>query len=130
MLILTIRTDKPEAEIGLYTNHDKLIYKKWLAHRELGTNIHLQIAKVLQSQNKGWTDIEGIVFYKGPGSFTGLRIGAAVANSLAASRAIGIVGESGPKWLAQGLSRLMNGEDEKNVGLFYGAEAHVTSPRG
>jgi hypothetical protein len=35
MLILTIRTDKPEAEIGLFSDKDKLDYVIWQAHRQL-----------------------------------------------------------------------------------------------
>ena len=37
-----------------------------------------------QKENgKDWHDISEITFFSGPGSFTGLRIGAAVVNTLA-----------------------------------------------
>jgi hypothetical protein len=44
MIILTIRTDKPESEIGLFNNKDKLAYEVWQAHRELAETVHKKIA--------------------------------------------------------------------------------------
>ena len=40
------------------------------------------IEKILKKNNLKVEDIEDIDFHKGPGSFTGLRVGAAVANTL------------------------------------------------
>ena len=38
--ILTIRTDKPEAEVGVYDMDGKqLSYHTWLAHRELSKTL-------------------------------------------------------------------------------------------
>ena len=37
----------------------------------------------LQENNKDWHDITEITFMSGPGSFTGLRIGATIVNTLA-----------------------------------------------
>ncbi len=37
----------------------------------------------LEEHHQNWTDITEITFMSGPGSFTGLRIGAAVVNTLA-----------------------------------------------
>ena len=81
MLILTIRTDKPEAEIGLFEDNKQLAYEMWQAHRELSDTIHKKIEKLLKSQKKDWQNIDGIVCFKGPGSFTGLRIGLTVGNA-------------------------------------------------
>src|SRR4051812_8427843 len=94
MLILTVRTDKPEAELGLYSDSKKLTYLTWTAHRELAETIHLKIEELLAKSTKelnGLQGIEGIVVYKGPGSFTGLRIGFGVVNALAYSLEIPVV---------------------------------------
>lgn len=40
------------------------------------------IHEKLQENNKTWQDITEIDFNKGPGSFTGLRIGASIVNTL------------------------------------------------
>lgn len=128
MIVLTIRTDKPEAEVGLYEDQKRLAYKVWEAHRELSSTIHQQIANLLQSQDKDWSDIEAIVCYKGPGSFTGLRIGMSVANTLAYSLNIPIVATE-DKWIEQGIDKLIRGEMDKIALPKYGGKVNVTKPR-
>jgi tRNA threonylcarbamoyladenosine biosynthesis protein TsaB len=129
MLILTIRTDKPEAEIGLFDDDKKLAYETWLAHRQLAETIHSKIKLVLGGQKLGWQDIEGLVYYQGPGSFTGLRIGASVANALAFGLAIPIVTASGEDWQILGLEELLAGGNQNIITPDYGAPAHTTRPK-
>lgn len=126
MIILTIRTDKPEAEIGLFDDQTQLAYETWQAHRELAETIHRKIETLLGSQQKSWSDIDGVVCFEGPGSFTGLRIGLTVGNTLAYSYNLPIVATRGDDWLATGIARLMRGETEKQASPYYGAEAHIT----
>ncbi len=95
MLVLAIRTDKPEAELALYQDEELLVCFSWHAHRRLAETLHSSIKKLLDDHGYGWTAIEGIVAYQGPGSFTGLRIGLSVANTLAFALKAPIVGESG-----------------------------------
>jgi tRNA A37 threonylcarbamoyladenosine modification protein TsaB len=106
MTILTIRTDSPEAEIAMYDNQQRSLQKTWIAHRELT-----------------------IVCFKGPGSFTGLRIGITVANALAYAEDIPIVAKAGPSWQEQGIKALLSGKNEKTILPNYGAEAKTTKPR-
>lgn len=124
-MILTIRTEKPEAEIGLFTDDgQQIFYKKWQAHKELSTTILSVIKEPLGAQNIDFKDLIGVVFYKGPGSFTGLRIGASVTNALE----LKCVNENGEDWVQKGIIRLNNGENEPAV-PFYGAEAHITQQK-
>ena len=129
MLILTIRTDKPEAEVGLFEDSKKLANVTWPAHRQLAETIHTQIAKILQSRGKSWNDIEGLVCYKGPGSFTGLRIGLTVANTLAYGLHVPVVGTTGKDWIKQGIARVIKSDNEETVLPEYGSPVHITSPR-
>jgi tRNA threonylcarbamoyladenosine biosynthesis protein TsaB len=128
MIILTIRTDKPEAEIGLYKDNQRLAYETWTAHRELAETIHVQIAKILQFASKKWNDVEGTVVYKGPGSFTGLRIGLSVANALAYGLNVPIMAE-GENWIETGISRLLKGDADALALPEYGAPVHITKPK-
>ncbi len=128
MLILTLRTDKPEAEIGLYDGETQLAYEKWQAHRELSSTIHQQIDKLLKSHSKDWDDLGGIVCFKGPGSFTGLRIGLTVGNALAYCFEIPVVAAE-QDWIETGTKRLLSGDADALAIPEYGGEAFVTQPR-
>jgi len=128
MIVLTIRTDNPQAEAGLFDNQTKLEYQTWQAHRELSNTIHTTLEAVLTAQQKTWKDIDGIVVYQGPGSFTGLRIGMSVANALAASLHVPIVAEQTESWVQKGITRLQAGGQDEVALPFYGRDANITSP--
>lgn len=129
MLILTIRTDKPESEIGLYDDLITISYEKWQAHLELAETIHKKVANLLSETNRAWHQLEGLVVYKGPGSFTGLRIGVAFANTLAYSLDIPIIGSQHLDWIDSGITKLLNNKNEKTITPEYGAEFHITTPK-
>lgn len=129
MLILTIRTDKPEAEIGLFQGDAQLIYETWQAHRELSVTLHRKLLDMLDGQHKELTDLGGLVTFAGPGSFTGLRIGLTVANTLAYGLNIPIVTTKGEGWIASGIARLNNGEREAIALPEYGSPVHITKQK-
>lgn len=129
MLILTIRTDKPEAEIGLFNDQKQVAYITWLAHRELAETIHLKIKAMLDKNRKLLKDVEAIAVYKGPGSFTGLRIGLSVANALADTLNAPIVGGTGDEWIKRAITALLKGQNQNAVMPKYGAPPHITKPK-
>lgn len=129
MIILSIRTDKPEAEIGVFDGHTQLSYETWQAHRELAETIHHKIITLLQANGRTLHEIEGIACFRGPGSFTGLRIGLTVANTLAYGLNIPIVSSMGEDWLRNGLDRLASGANEQAALPEYGAPVHITQQR-
>lgn len=129
MLILTIRTDKPEAEIGLYDDDQKLAYEIWHAHRELSVTLLTKIVDLLAGEDKTLQDVDGIAGFAGPGSFTGLRIGLTVANSLAYGLQKPIVASTGEDWIAAATGRLLAGESDKIALPEYGAPVRITQQR-
>lgn len=129
MLILTLRTDNPQAEIGLYEDTTRIVYEIWEAHRKLAETMHSKLDALLTSRSKTFADLEGIVMFAGPGSFTGLRIGISIGNALAASYRLPVVGTSGDSWMQAGIDRLLCGETETLVLPDYGSPAFVTTPR-
>ncbi len=129
MLIVTIRTDKPEAEIGLYNNREQLAYQIWPAHRQLAETIHCNIAELLKGQQKTWDDVEALIVYEGPGSFTGLRIGLSMANALAYANKLPIVATSNTNWIEYGMNRLQASENDYLALPMYGLDPHITLPK-
>jgi tRNA threonylcarbamoyladenosine biosynthesis protein TsaB len=129
MLILTIRTDKPKAEIGLFRDGKTLAYTEWEAHRQLARTVHEKVRVILDEIKGSWTDIEGIAVYKGPGSFTGLRIGASIANALAYGLKVPVISASGENWIKDGIQALASGKGQNIVLPEYGSDPNITQPR-
>ncbi len=129
MVILTIRTDKPEAEIGLHEDQQQIAYETWTAHRQLAETIHTKLSELVSGCSKQLSDIEGIIFYKGPGSFTGLRIGASVASTLAYSLSAPIVSTSGDDWQQKGVDSLLQGANDTIAIIEYGSAPHITQQK-
>ncbi len=129
MKVLTIRTDKPEAEVGIFKDDKQLAYKKWQAGNQLSVTLNDEIKKILDKSSMHLNDLEAIIVYKGPGSFTGLRIGMSVANALAYSLSISIITTAGENWIEQGLKKLAAGKNEKIALPEYGAPPKTTIPK-
>ncbi len=73
------------------------------------------IYQKLQENQADWQDISEITFFSGPGSFTGLRIGAAIVNTLADQLQIPLYDQNGKK------HRIIIPE--------YGRPANISAPR-
>lgn len=82
---------------------------------DLAEKIFTFIHQHLQDQNLTWQDITEITFYSGPGSFTGLRIGAAIVNALADQLQIPLFDH--------------HGQRHQIILPEYGREANITPPR-
>ena len=128
MTILTMRTDKPEAEIGLYQDSQQVAYEVWEAHRQLAETLHMRIKVLLEDRKMSLNDIEGIVVFKGPGSFTGLRIGLSVANALAYGLGVPIVATQSD-WIEKGITKLLAGDTDSVSLPEYGAPVHITQQK-
>jgi tRNA threonylcarbamoyladenosine biosynthesis protein TsaB len=127
-MILLLDTSTPVCKVtfidGTWRYDDQ-----WQADRELAKGLLGYLKSQLEKNGKTWTDISAIGVFQGPGSFTGLRIGLSVLNTIADSEAIPIVGAQGDTWQTEVLAKLSRGENEKIVLPFYGSEANITKPR-
>ena len=128
MKILTLRTDKPEAELGVYEDNKKIAYETWQAHRELAETIHKKLEEILNKSNIELNQLEGVVVFEGPGSFTGLRIGLSVANALAYSLNVPIVAVGGKSWADIGIEKINSGQNDKIALPKYGGHIKTTKP--
>lgn len=128
-MILCVRTDKPEAELYVFRDGVQQSESIWVAHRQLSVQILAKIESVLVDAGGDKSGLTGIVAYKGPGSFTGLRIGLSVANAMADGLNIPIVSTTGETWIDDGIERLQQGENESIALPEYGGDANITKPR-
>jgi len=124
-----MRTDKPEAELYLYDGSTQLEAIKWQAHKELSVTLHHKIDELFNRADVVMENLDGIVLYKGPGSFTGLRIGFAVGNALASANHKPIIAEGGDDWIQHGIQSLLEGKNEIPALPEYGAAAGITLPK-
>jgi len=129
-MILTIRTDKPDAEVALFDAGGKKQFDyTWHADRQLAKELLGVLRDQLANVGADFTTLTGVVVFKGPGSFTGLRIGITVANTLAYGLDIPIVATDGDSWRADGLKRLAENQNDRLALPHYGAEANITMPK-
>ncbi|CAN5368750.1 hypothetical protein BH10PAT4_BH10PAT4_3290 [soil metagenome] len=127
-MIMLLDTSTPLCRLTLIDD-DKRYDETWQADRTLANGLLLYIDKNIRRAGKTWKDLSGIGVYEGPGSFTGLRIGLTVLNTIADSQHIPIVGGRGDTWQEDVLKRLKNGENDQITMPFYGSEPHITVPR-
>lgn len=127
-MIMLLDTSTPVCKL-YFVDGDWRYSHQWEARRDLAKGILSYVQSQLASQGKTFNDITGIVGYRGPGSFTGLRIGITVLNSLSYANSVPIVGTLGEQWQEDGLRRLAAGETDGVVLPEYGGEAHITTPR-
>jgi len=127
-MILLLDTSTPECRLS-FVDGDWRYDTVWQANRDLANGLLEYIQTQLEGQGKTWKDLTGLAAFKGPGSFTGLRIGITVLNTVSYSEDIPIVGEVGENWQETAVQRLLVGESDKVVLPEYGGEANITQPR-
>lgn len=129
-MLLGIKTDGPVAEFSLYDSKGRLLAEStWNADRQLARGLLKHLNDFLSANGTTIKGLKGLFVFKGPGSFTGLRIGLTVLNTLAYAEGIPIVGEQDEGWREKAVQRLLGGQDDRLIMPFYGAEARITQPK-
>ena len=100
--------------------------REWQADRQLANGLLRFFDTELKLIKKTWSDISAIGVFAGPGSFTGLRIGLTVMNTIADTQGIPIVSGQGEDWQNKVMTKISSGKNEKIVLPVYGGEAHIT----
>lgn len=124
-MIILLDTSTAICKLSLLDDKESHEYD-WQADRNLASGLLKFLSEKLSENNLTWSDISGIGVYRGPGSFTGLRIGLTVLNTIADSEAIQIVGGTGDNWKNEVLDKIKQGIDDKIVLPFYSNEANIT----
>lgn len=129
MIILSLRTDAEQARLAIFDDQTCLAQAEWLAGRQLAETVHHRLHELLAQQGLQLGNIQAMVVYEGPGSFTGLRIGLTTANTLAYALKIPMAGATGDDWEERGITNILQGKGQPQVMPEYGAPVNITLPK-
>lgn len=103
--ILAIDTATEACSVALQANNQITALFE-VCPREHTQRILPMVQQVLQQQGMTLSELDALAFGRGPGSFTGVRIGISVAQGLGMGAALPLVGVSTLAAMAQGVWRL------------------------
>jgi len=104
-MLLALDTSTTKAGIALYDG-EVLAEHVWLAGRDHGRMLMPVIEETVRRLGRRPDEIAAIAAARGPGSFTGLRVGLAVARGLAVALNVPVYGMNSLEVLAAGISPL------------------------
>ncbi|MBK0000166.1 tRNA (adenosine(37)-N6)-threonylcarbamoyltransferase complex dimerization subunit type 1 TsaB [Erwinia sp. S38] len=103
--ILAIDTATEACSVALLNNQQRLAHFE-LCPREHTQRILPMVQDILQQGGVALKDLDALAFGRGPGSFTGVRIGIGIAQGLSLGAELPLIGVSTLKTMAQGAWRL------------------------
>jgi len=104
MKLLAIDTSTDACSVALKIGDDVLNDHR-IAPQQHAAIVLPMIDQLMSDAGVSATDLDGLVFGRGPGSFTGVRIGVAVAQGIALGADLGVLGISTLQSVAQGCAR-------------------------
>ncbi len=105
MNLLAIETSTDACSVALLAGTELLIDHRF-APQQHGTLVLPMIDKLMADASLSPTQLDGVVFGRGPGSFTGVRICVALTQGIALGADVGVVGISTMQSVAQGVYRV------------------------
>ena len=110
-LILNIETATDMCSVSLAQNGKVLNVREDSTGKSHSSVITLFIRSILEDAGYSLKDLDAVAVGKGPGSFTGLRIGVSTAKGLCMSLGIPLIGVSTLKSMAVGMLGKLKNED-------------------
>ena len=90
-LILSIETATNICSVSLHENHNLLALKESFIAKSHSELVALFIKDILSESDKKHGDLDAVAISKGPGSYTGLRIGTSIAKGICYARDIPLI---------------------------------------
>lgn len=114
-LILHIETATAVCSVALSEDHQLSGIKTDLSGRVHSSMLSVYITELLKNCGKQPKDLDAVSVSEGPGSYTGLRIGVAVAKGICFSLNIPLIAVSTLKSMATGIFQKQKWSNEKHV---------------
>lgn len=105
MLTLTFETANFGASAALFEADTLVAHTRWEATHGQGAYLVSALKDMVEGHGKALLDVGQVITTVGPGSFTGQRIGLAVAKTLAFAGHMNVWGVSSFTWMAAGFVR-------------------------
>jgi tRNA threonylcarbamoyladenosine biosynthesis protein TsaB len=118
-LILNLETATPVCSVALSHSGQMLGFRDSSEEKSHATRLTLMIGELLAECHYGTEDLDAISLSMGPGSYTGLRIGASVAKGMAYGLGVPLIGIPTLKVLANGF--FINKKSEINAATANGS---------
>ncbi len=131
-MILSLKTASATTEVGLYDPANlqtPVASIQWESGRALADELLTKLVEFLGHRPVPQQTLTGVIVFSGPGSFTSLRIGHTVANALASSLGIPVVGAQGDNWIQVAHAALAHTKLDVPAIPHYGSEANITRPK-
>jgi tRNA N6-adenosine threonylcarbamoyltransferase len=126
-MILQLSCANPEAVLNLLNDdYNQVDDLAWEAHRQLSTTLTVKFTELLERNQLKPTDLTGLHFCEGPGSYTGLRVGGTFINVLSGQLNIPVYGGRGPNWSDEAILRQK--EYKSGLDLLYDKPLYAKLP--
>ena len=100
MLVLGLDTSGDVATLALVEEDRVQAEDAFPSRRRLSQSLVPRLQRLMEDCGVTWTDLSALAVGRGPGSFTGLRIGVVTAKALAHATGLPVLGITGPEALA------------------------------
>jgi tRNA threonylcarbamoyladenosine biosynthesis protein TsaB len=91
-MLLAIDTATQMMSLALHDEHNLLAEQTWPTHNQHSVELAPAVRALLQHSGVAVTDLTALAVCIGPGTYTGLRIGVALAKGMASARNLPLIG--------------------------------------
>ena len=110
-VILSIETSTPICSVALHQNGSLLASKENSSEKSHAAYLIPMILEMLDTTGIGFDDLNAIAVSKGPGSYTGLRIGVSTAKGICFAKDLPLIGVNTLEAMARQVLRLYKADD-------------------
>jgi tRNA threonylcarbamoyladenosine biosynthesis protein TsaB len=118
-MILCLETATTVCSVALCTADGIIASRQNIENRSHASLLTVFIEDLLKEQGLGCGDLDAVAVSKGPGSYTGLRIGVSVAKGISYRSGIPLIGVDTPLSMFYGMKCESKGKEFESGGLIY-----------